>query len=220
MTAPTTPATEPRWHRRKDDRPAEILAAALKEFAAKGFTAARLDDIAKRAGCTKGTIFLYFANKEELLLALARHYAVPRIEHAEQLVAEHQGSMRDLLEKLLRARWSAIACSELSKLPKIIFSEGATFPELVKLYHSEIIARSHAVMAGVLREGVARGEFREIDCPNVARAAIAPILMAALWKHSFALHLEHDRDLDGFFEASLDLFLRGIARNDSTGGVA
>ncbi|MBI5168604.1 MAG: TetR/AcrR family transcriptional regulator [Candidatus Eisenbacteria bacterium] len=220
MTSTHTPQTEPRWHRRKEARPAEILEAALVEFGSKGFAKTRLDDIAARAGCTKGTIFLYFANKEELLLAIARQYVLPRLEKAEQIVEAHQGTMRELLVVLLRTRWDAIACSNISMLPKLIFSEAANFPELARLYHDEIIARSHGLIERVLREGVARGEFREMDVANVARAAVAPILMAALWKHSFAPHLENGHEIAPFFETSLDLLLRGIARTDSTGGEA
>lgn len=220
MTSTHTPSSEPRWHRRKEDRPAEILEAALVEFGSKGFAAARLDDIAKRAGCTKGTIFLYFANKEELLMAIARQFVVPRLEMAEQIVESHQGTMRELLEKLIRARWDAIACSNISMLPKLIFSEAANFPELARIYHSEIIARSHGLIERVLREGVTRGEFREMDVSNVARAAVAPVLMAALWKHTFALHLDNAHEISPFFETSLDLLLRGIARTETTGGDA
>lgn len=220
MTSTHTPHSEPRWHRRKEDRPAEILEAALFEFGSKGFAKTRLDDIAARAGCTKGTIFLYFANKEELLMAIARQFVVPRLEMAEQIVESHQGTMRELLVKLIRARWDAIACSNISMLPKLIFSEAANFPELARIYHQEIIARSHGLIERVLREGIARGEFREMDVANVARAAVAPVLMAALWKHTFAPHLDNAQEISPFFETSLDLLLRGIARTETTGGDA
>src|SRR5437879_2411862 len=98
----------PRWHRRKEDRPAELLEAALTEFVSRGFAATRLEDVARRAGCTKGTIFLYFANKEELFKALVRQTVLPRIQEAEAMVEQHRGSQRDLLIRLLRARWDVI----------------------------------------------------------------------------------------------------------------
>lgn len=220
MTETPPSMTEPRWHRRKDARPAEILEAALEEFGSRGFAAARLEDIARRAGCTKGTIFLYFQNKEELLKALARHFVLPRIALAEQLVEQHQGTSRDLLIKLLHARWEGMTKTAGSRMPKLVFSEAGNFPEVARFYHDEIIARSHALVERVLRAGIASGEFRELDVPNVARAAVAPILMGALWKHSFAPHMPETSDMQPFFETSLDLLLRGIARTAPTGGDA
>ena len=131
----------PRWQRRKEARPAEILDAALEQFVARGFAATRLDDIAKRAGCTKGTIFLYFANKEELFKALVREYIVPRIQLAEQVVEQHEGPVRDLLEKVLRSRWEGLVNSQLSGLPKLMFSEAGNFPDLVRFYHEEVVTQ-------------------------------------------------------------------------------
>src|SRR5512140_100777 len=101
--ATTGKPAQPRWHRRKEARPAEILDAALQEFLAHGFAAARLEDIAKRAGCTKGTIFLYFASKEELFKAIVREHLVPVIEHAEEKVERHEGPAAELLRELVRS---------------------------------------------------------------------------------------------------------------------
>lgn len=214
------PATvEPRWHRRKEDRPAEILDAALHEFVARGFSAARLEDIARRAGCTKGTIFLYFDNKEELLKALVRETIVPLLEHAEQIVETHQGTARELLEKLLRARWAAMQDSRLSGLPKLVFAEAGNFPEVAKFFHDEVIARSHATVKLALQLGIDKGEFRPMDTGNVARVAFAPMLIASLWKHSFA-KCNPEADPVAYFEASLDVLLHGIERTDTHGGVA
>lgn len=220
MNSTPTPSSEPRWHRRKEARPAEILDAALEEFGARGFAAARLEDIARRAGCTKGTIFLYFQSKEDLLKELTRHVVVPRLELAEQIVEQHEGSMRELLEKLLRSRWETMTTSAVSRMPKLIFAEAGNFPDLARFYHQEVIARSHALVERVLRAGIERGEFRDMDVANVARAAVAPILMGAMWKHSFAPHLPEVADMQPFFETSLDLLLRGIARAPITGGDA
>ncbi len=214
---PTREHPEPRWHRRKEDRPAEILDAALHEFVSRGFAATRLEDIAKRAGCTKGTIFLYFASKEELLKALVRENVLPRIQDAEALVERHEGTYRELLEKLLRARWDTIVNTRLSGLPKLMFAEAGNFPELAQFHYDEIIARSHALISRVLRAGIERGEFREHDVDSVARLAITPILVASLWKHSYA-HLPHTNiDRERYFDAALDVLMRGIARQPDGG---
>jgi AcrR family transcriptional regulator len=209
---------EPRWHRRKEARPVEILDAALEEFVARGFAATRLDDIAKRAGCTKGTIFLYFATKEELFKAMVREYVVPRIQLAEQVVEQHEGPVRDLLEKVLRSRWEGLLNSHLSGLPKLMFSEAGNFPDLVRFYHDEVVARSQALVRRILELGIARGEFRELDVHSVALVTVSPMLMAALWKHSFAPCLPIYSDSQAYFDNSLEILLRGIAREATPGG--
>ena len=219
MTRPHAPNehAEPRWHRRKEERPAEILDAALQEFVSRGFAATRLEDMARRAGCTKGTIFLYFANKEELFKALVRQTVLPRIQQAETLVEQHQGSNRDLLAQLIRARWEAVVNSRTSGLPKLMFAEAGNFPELAKFHFDEVVSRSQALIERVLRAGIAAGEFREHDAESVARVAVSPLLMAAMWKHSFEPHAVVHIDPERFFEASLDLLLRGIARTTDGG---
>lgn len=208
----------PRWHRRKEARPTEILDAALEEFVVKGFAAARLDDIARRAGCTKGTIFLYFPTKEDLFKATVREYVLPRIQIAEQTVDQHQGPVRELLEKVLRARWDGLANTRLSGLPKLMFAEAGNFPDLARFYHEEIVARSQAVIVRILELGVARGEFRPIDVHAVALACVSPMLMASMWKHSFAPCVPRYADAKAFFDTSLEILLRGIAAEPAQGG--
>jgi AcrR family transcriptional regulator len=202
---------EPRWHRRKDARPAEILDAALHEFLAHGFTAARLDDIARRAGCTKGTIFLYFESKEELFKAIVRERVLPVIQHSEKRVESHEGSATDLLRELVRARWDLMVNSPLSGVPKLVISEAGQFPDLVRFFYEEVIVRSHSVFARVLRSGIERGEFRDLDAAEVTRALMAPILVSALWKHSIQPYVSLQVDPESYFETSLELLLAGLA---------
>jgi AcrR family transcriptional regulator len=209
---------EPRWHRRKDARPAEIVDAALHEFVAHGFAATRLDDIARRAGCTKGTIFLYFASKEELFKAIIVEHLLPAIHGTEARVERHEGSARELLRELVRERWDLMVNSPLSGLPKLVMAEAGQFPELVRFFYDEVIARSHAVFARVLRDGVQRGEFRPLDPAQVTRALMAPMLMAALWKHTIQPHAMKDIDPEAYFETSLDLLLTGLAAPAAGGG--
>lgn len=208
----------PRWHRRKQTRPAEILEAALQTFVERGFAAARLDDIAKRAGCTKGTIFLYFATKEELFKAVVREHVVPRIARVEQEVEQHEGPARELLEKVLRERWEALYHSQLSGLPKLMFAEAGNFPDLARFYHDEVISRSQAVVQRILQRGIDRGEFRPVDVRSVALVSAAPMLMASLWKHSFSHCVASYANAQAYFEASLDNLLCGLARTASPGG--
>ena len=212
----------PRWKRRKEARPAEILQAAFAEFVDRGFAAARLDDIARRAGVTKGTIFLYVANKDELFKALVREFVVPMIEHDERTVEAHEGGARELLERTLRARWARLFETEASGLPKLLFSEAGKFPDLARFYGEVVVERSHAVLRRILERGIARGEFRaDLNVREAARLAVAPILLAAVWKHSFAKCAVGTVEPEAFFETHLQLFLDGLAargkevRNDA-----
>lgn len=214
----TDKAANPRWHRRKETRPAEILEAALQEFVERGFAATRLDDIARRAGCTKGTIFLYFATKEELFKAVVREHVVPRILQAEQAVEQHEGSSRDLLEKVLRARWDSLYHSHLSGLPKLMFAEAGNFPDIARFYHEEVISRSQAIVKRIVQRGIESGEFRAVDVHSIALVSVAPMLMASLWKHSFSHCAASYANAQAYFEASLDNLLCGLARTDSPGG--
>ena len=208
------PRRGPRWRRRKAARPAEILVAALDSFVDQGYEASRLEDIARKAGCTKGTIFLYYASKAELFKAAVREAMGPMLLAAEQTVEGHRGGARELLEALLRQRWQAMTHTRLSGIPKLMFTEGGKFPELARFYHDEIIERSHVLLTRVLELGVEGGEFRPMDTANVARVSIAPILLAAVWRHSFAAVVERQIEPEPYFETALDLLLRGIARGD------
>lgn len=212
------PETGPRWQRRKEARPTELLDAAFHEFVTRGFTATRLEDIAKRAGCTKGTIFLYFENKEELFKEMVRHIMLPHLAETEQRVEQHQGSMRELLETLLRARFERMSSPPFSGMPKLIFGEIAHFPDMARFYHDEVIARSHRAITQVLERGIELGEFRPMDTSNVSRTSVAPLMLASLWMHSFALHTDEKIDPKAFFEASLEVLLRGIAAEKAPGG--
>jgi len=201
----------PRWRRRKEARPGEILSSALDSFVDRGFQATRLEDVARQAGCTKGTIFLYYPGKAELFKAAVREAVLPMLEAAEQMVETHQGSSRDLLEALLRQRWNVMLQTRLSGLPKLMFAEAGKFPDLARFYHDEVIHRSHALLTRVLEQGVQRGEFRPLDAANTARLALAPIMVAAIWRHSFAEVVEPAIDPEAFFAVALDHLFRGIA---------
>ena len=205
----------PRWRRRKATRPAEILTAALDSFVERGYEATRLEDVARAAGCTKGTIFLYYEGKAELFKAAVRDAMLPMLEAAEHTADGHTGCSRELLEALLRQRWDLMRKTRLSGLPKLMFAEAGKFPELARFYHDEVIHRLHALLTRVLEAGVARGEFRSMDVPNTARIAIAPIMMAAIWRHSFEAVVEPPIEPEVFFTVSLDHFFRGIVADPS-----
>jgi AcrR family transcriptional regulator len=201
-----------RWRRRKEARPNEILAAALALFAERGFAATRLDDVALRAEVTKGTLYLYFPNKEELFEAVVRQALVPSIEWGEALLDKPDEPAALLLKRLMRS-WAELALSPAGAIPKIIISEAGNFPELARFYREEVMDRGMELMRRVLRLGVERGEFRAPDdFDNAVRCIFAPIVLAMLWRHSLGRHEEVDRfDPEAICKTQLQLVLDGLA---------
>ena len=206
----TRHAKHPRWQRRKEARPGEIVTAALGVFVERGFAATKLDDVARRAGVTKGTMYLYFDSKEALFKAVVREAVIPTIERGEQLIAAHQGSARELLAELIRGWWRLTGESPASGLPKLMISEAANFPEVARFYHQEVVQRGRRLFARVLERGIASGEFRAVDVPYALRSIGFAIMFAAVWKHSIACHETETFDFERFITTHIDVVLRGI----------
>lgn len=174
-----------RWRRRKEVRPAEIVEAALTLFVERGFKATKMEDIAQAAGVTKGTPYLYFQNKEDLLRAVVRDSLVARVAGFEQMLEQHRGSYAELMERMLVAWWQSVGSTSLAGLCKLMIAEAANFPELARFYHQEIILRSRAVLTELLRRGMACGEFREAPLEAAVDTLISPLLITMIWSHSF-----------------------------------
>jgi len=201
---------EPRWQRRKEARPGEILQAALEQFVEKGYAATKLEHVARRAGITKGTMYLYFESKDALFRAVVLANVVPAIERAEQLIAEFQGSSRDLLVQYVRGWMDAVYHTSLSGLPKLLMSEAANFPEMARFYHAEVVDRGQRLLRGILQRGIDSGEFRGVDPEYAARVLRAPMLLAAVWKHSLLKSESCTMDVQQYLEAHIDLMLHGM----------
>ncbi len=209
--APELAPAEARWRRRKEARPGEILDAALAEFAARGFAAARMEDIAARAGVTKGTLYLYFASKEELFKSLVRE-SIGAVIAARRVEADaYQGSASDLLATVLRFMGYFARTSDRAVLPKIIMAEAGNFPELLRFYRAEVVENGLALIGGIIARGIAQGEFRPVDPQHAARLCVAPLLLVILWRTTFAREETTPYDLEGLVEAHIDTLLSGLA---------
>lgn len=219
MTATSISVPATRWRRRKDARPGEIVAAALACFAERGFAATRLEDVARRAGVTKGTLYLYFPNKEELFKAVVRQAVVPNIAFGEALVEESTEPAPVVLEQLV-ARLSAAMVAPASAIPKIVIAEAGNFPDIARFYLEEVIHRGLGVYRRLLELGVARGEFRPMDVDSTAYCIVAPIVLGMLWQHSFARHEEHPMDAGALCRAHLRVLSRGLGPVRKSGRAA
>jgi AcrR family transcriptional regulator len=207
----TQTKNEPRFERRKDARPGEILDAALDLFVEKGFAATRLEDVAQRAGVSKGTVYLYFDGKEDLFKAVIRSGMVRAIEEAERRVAAYPGSAADLLRELYTAWWQNIGGTKLAGIPKLMISEAQNFPELARFYYEEVIQRGSQLFARTIERGIERREFRPVNIDYAVRALVAPLIMRAILEHSFLPCAgPEDFDVPAYFEHTLRLVLDGL----------
>lgn len=203
---------KPRWRRRKDARPEEIISAALEVFADRGFAATKLEDVARRAGVTKGTIYLYFENKEALFKALIRQTIVPVIAQGEELAKSFTGSARDLFERLVREYWRLVGETSLVGIPKLMMAEANNFPELARFYYEEVVTRGHKLMAGVLERGIKAGEFRRVNVAVATKLAMAPVMHAVVARKAFSACMPEGFDVSSYLDTHIDLYLHGISK--------
>ncbi len=203
---------KPRWRRRKNARPEEIISAALEVFADRGFAATKLEDVARRAGVTKGTIYLYFENKEALFKALIRQTIVPVIAQGEALAKSYPGSARDLFEHLVREYWRLVGETSLVGIPKLMMAEAGNFPELARFYYEEVVTRGHRLMAGVLERGIKAGEFRRVNVAVATKLAMAPVMHAVIARKAFSACMPEGFDVATYLDTHIDLYLHGISK--------
>ena len=200
----------PKRSRRKDARPSEIISAALSQFAERGFAATKLDDVAARAGISKGTVYLYFADKEALFEAVVRQELLPIITRFEAMVDSYQGPSADLLRSVA-IRFEQVMESELGGIPKLVLAESGNFPEIARFYADEVVARGLRLFTRILERGVARGEFRDLPPNDLMPVFVGPVLMMLLWKHSIGRHGSISFDHRTVLATHLDMFLRALA---------
>jgi AcrR family transcriptional regulator len=202
--------TPKRWERRKEARPAEIVAAALQLFSDRGFAATRLEDVATVAGVSKGTVYLYFESKEQLFEAVVREAVAPNIARAEALVDAFDGSTPDLLRAFF-AFVTTVLETPITGVMKLIVAESGNFPQLARMYADLVLRRAFALMRRILERGVTRGEFRALDVEATVPLVISPIVLLGVWKHSFGAHTDLALDRRRVLEAHCENLLRGLA---------
>jgi len=149
--------------RRKQARPGELLDAALDLFVEKGFAATRSEEVAARAGVSKGTLFLYFPSKEELFKAVVRENIVRHQTEGAQEIARFTGSSAEMLEYLMLEWWRRYGATKASGISKLVMSEASNFPDLARFFQEEVVTPGHAMIRSVLQRGMDRDEFRRVD---------------------------------------------------------
>jgi AcrR family transcriptional regulator len=220
MSLQTELRNEPRWTRRKDARPEEITAAALELFVERGYAGTRLEDVAARAGVSKGTLYLYFANKAELFKAVVREGLVSPLSEVREMMGRYEGSMMDLLRTVVCGWWERIGSKRVSGIPKLVISEAGNFPEITEFYLAEVVRPGTALLRSIVERGVAEGEFRPIDSAEAVDLIFAPLMMIALWNHSLGAFETQRADPRRLLDTHLDMLRRGLAAEPEPEGVA
>lgn len=210
---------KPRWERRKEARPQELLDAALDHFAMRGFAATKLDDVARSAGVSKGTLYLYYSSKEELFKAVVRESIVSLIGRTEGMIEQFTGSSEELFVLVMRTWWDNMGATKLSALPKLMMAEGANFPELAQFYQEEVVDRGERLVANMLQRGIARGEVIPMDLPVATKVLISPMIMMMLWKHAVGVCQVAEDRLPAHLDCYISLALRSILKQAPAEGL-
>ncbi len=211
--APPLAEQAPKRERRKEARPGELLNAALDLFVEKGFSATRVEEVAARAGVSKGTLFLYFQSKEDLFKAVVRENIANQFPAWHEEFKTFQGSSADMLRYTLVAWWERIGKTRLSGITKLVMSEAQNFPEIANFYQEEVIQPGNALIRGILERGVKRGEFRQLDTEQAIHAVVAPMIFLMMWKHSMGACAAsaHIMNPEQFIHMQVDLLLYGMS---------
>jgi TetR/AcrR family transcriptional regulator len=213
-TEALTNATEsaPKRERRKEARPGELLDAALDLFVEKGFSATRVEEVAARAGVSKGTLFLYFQSKEDLFKAVVRENIANKFPTWQEEFVVFEGTCSDMLRYALISWWDRIGKTRASGITKLVMSEAQNFPEIADFYQDEVIKPGNAMIRRILERGVQSGEFRDLDLEQAVHIIVAPMIFLMMWKHSMGACAASAKivDPEQFIHMQVDVLLHGM----------
>lgn len=210
-----TETIAPARRRQKEARPQQLLDAALMLFVEKGFAATRAEEVAQRAGVSKGTLYLYYPSKEELLKAVIHEHLGSRIAAGAAEADKHRGLVADLLRDVLSRWWLEMFDSPTSGVFKLIITEVRNFPDLAEFYSREVVQPGEQLIARIVQRGIDSGEFADFDVSGIVHSLILPMVMLCLHKHSLGAcpgHHEHF-DAHAFIRSHIDLVIRGLQRD-------
>jgi AcrR family transcriptional regulator len=198
--------------RRKEARPGELLDAALDLFVEKGFAATRSEEVAARAGVSKGTLFLYFPTKEELFKAVVRENISGRFAEWNDEFQKFEGTTADMVRYCLKVWWERLGATRASGITKLIISEARNFPELAAFYHEEVIKPGQELIRRMLQRGIDRGEFRVADLDYALFSITAPMIFLVMMKHSLGACIPQGYPLDPerYLNSQVETLLHGL----------
>ncbi|MES2189550.1 MAG: TetR/AcrR family transcriptional regulator [Pseudomonadota bacterium] len=206
------PSIAVKRERRKEARPGELLDAALDLFVEKGFAATRSEEVAARAGVSKGTLFLYFQSKEELLKAVVRENISGRFKEWNEEFLTYEGSSADMITYCMNVWWDRVGATKASGITKLMMSEAKNFPEIAAFYQQEVIAPGQTLIRRILQRGIDRGEIRPVDLDYAVFTIVAPMMFLILAKHSPGVCAPMTLAMDPkkYIETQLGAILHGL----------
>ena len=195
---------QPKYQRRKEDRPQEIADAAFEAFAEKGYAATRIDDVARRAGVSKGLTYLYYKTKEDLFKAVVKNVVVRRVDALIGAVETSQLSSEDFIRGPLLTFMKKVPGSPVAIVIRLLISEGSRHPDLVEYYYDNVVARGLGAIRRFVERGVERGEFRREALDLQPHLFLAPMMLSMIWRLVFT---EKPLDTDDLMESQVDMLL-------------
>jgi len=201
---------QPKWQRRSEDRPREICAAALEVFAEKGFAAAKLDEIARRAGVSKGTLYLYFKDKEQLFRAVVRDSIAPNVAAITSAISAMDAPFADVVRMFLTGFAEREARLPLGAVAKMVIGESRNFPELARVWHDEVASKAVGALAAAIERAQQRGEVRNGDPRLFAFSLMGPMVLGALWRATLVPAGGEPLDLPALARQHADAVLEGL----------
>ncbi|MDF2980479.1 MAG: TetR/AcrR family transcriptional regulator [Devosia sp.] len=201
----------PKFRRRAEARPDEVLDAALELFIEKGFASTRVEDIAKRAGLSKGTVYLYFPSKEALLEGLVRRAILPIADSALTTLHDYEGDPRVVLSMVLTMLAGRFGDPKVMAMPKLIFREAMGFPGLADMYRREVLDRVLPAVEGLLRRGIEQGYLRQVDPSLTIRSIIGPLMLHVAMAEIFGITPEGGLHMEKLVENHLSILFDGLS---------
>ncbi|AMO24271.1 TetR/AcrR family transcriptional regulator [Ramlibacter solisilvae] len=204
--------TQAKRERRKEARPGELLDAALDLFVEKGFAATKSEEVAARAGVSKGTLFLYFPSKEELFKAVVRENISGRFQEWNQEFERFEGSSADMVRYCMKVWWERVGMTRASGITKLIISEARNFPDIAAFYQQEVIRPGQDLLRRILQRGVDRGELHVPDIEYAAYLITASMVFLIMGKHSLGacVPTDHPLDAERYLSCHMETMLRGL----------
>ena len=198
---------EPRYQRRKEDRPQEITEAAFEVFAEKGYSGARVEEVAQRAGVIKGLMYLYFRTKEELFKAVVKSVVVRRVDALLETLDTTELSSEEFIRGPLVEFMKQVPGSPIAIVIRLLIAEGQRHPDLVDYYWDNVVSKGLTAISSFISRGVERGEFRQSAGTDLPQLVLAPMMLSMIWRLIFA---KRELDVDKLMETQIDMLLAYI----------
>ncbi len=220
MSEPSSPSSpsgsSPKWRRRAEARPAEIVRAAYEVFSEKGFAAARLDDIAQRAGVSKGALYLYFETKQDIFAAVVKDAVAPNIGQIETFALGFPGPFEQLIRMMIPRVAELANASGMGRVVKMVIGESGNFPEIARIWHDDAVAKGLGLLTAVIERAQARGEVRPGDARNHAVSLMSPLLLGVIFRETFVPTGAKPFDIPHLMQQHLDTVLPGLLTGERT----